>query len=351
MFRQAVGPKNVSRLQKAKLRCLRTAFKLSALLLVCSFGAVTLLNNPRKAPLFVTFAFTSDAGGRWSAESCETALRVQYSSLVKSQKIFPHLYVYTDDPGVVPNFTFSGLKTKISTIVTTPWELPQNAYSGVDSWRSLSRSKLDVVENLIRDTKSRVIWIDLDTLLFTDLSVSNSHSWVIGYQHGSCVHGNCSAEHTRSGGPFDREIEPRFDAYGDLWSLDRDAIRALRKYEKQHLSRDLPLPVYDLQGYFTLMLQDDVLPASLLHDLIHFNFGFVCSQFQHPASHNMDLRVENGTLMCPVYDLAGTLSERVGSISFTAPTFQNLFINRHALDFSWVADDKARSWLMAWFHA
>ena len=300
-------------------------------------------------PLFATFAFTENSGGRWSTETCKHALQVQYSSLVKSQRVFPHLYLYTDNRSVIPKRTFSGLDTRISAVITSPGSFPQNAYADVDPWRSLSRSKLDIVEKLIHETGKRIIWIDLDTLVFTDLSIADPSSWVVGYQHGFCSSGNCSAEHKNMGGYFDRNIEPRFDAFGDLWALDRPAIHALREYENLHISRGQPLPLYDLQGYFTLMLQDRVLPASLLHEHLDSNFGFACSRSEHPTPWNMELYIMNNTLKCHLNDLEGIYSERVGSISFTAPTFQSLFPASSELDFSWIADEEVRKWFRSWF--
>ena len=299
---------------------------------------------------FVTFAFTDGAGGRWGTETCRRALKIQYSSLAKSQSEYPHLVVYTDNSDIVPANTFSGLKTNISVVITTPGDLPRNEFGIYDSWRSLSRAKLDVVETLARKTGHKVIWIDLDTLVFTDLmSITKTYSWVLGYQHGSCKQGNCSAEHIRNYGVFDRQIDAAFDAHGDLWALNLSAIQALRAYETRHVTNALPLPLYDLQGFFTLMLQDSALPANLLHTILDYNFGFVCSKFDHPTAENMKLHVRANKLSCPVGDLAGVFSENVGALSFTAPTFQQLLLENDFPQLSWVSDQAAREWLIRWF--
>jgi len=276
---------------------------------VCTLGAVWYISvelggfdsaSPRDtSPIaFVTFAFTSGAGGRWKPEQCRRALRLMYSSLVKSQSEFPRLHVYTDELSVIPSVTTLGTKTDILVHKTKPELLPPNAYTGKNPWLSLSRAKLDVVESLSVHTRASIVWIDLDTLVFVDLSLTRTHSWVVGYQHGNCH--NCSREHVSTGGSFDLSLEPRFDIYGDLWALNLSSIAAFRRYEDAHVSRGLPLPRFDLQGYFSLMLQENALPASLLHDILDYNFGFVCSGFEHPTPANMKLEVVDGTLSCPV---------------------------------------------------
>jgi len=298
---------------------------------------------------FATFAFTAGAGGRWSSESCKRALRLTYSSLVRSQSKFPRLHVYTDDLTVVPKSTVSGIKTNIVVYQSRPDLLPVNQYTGTNPWLSLSRAKLDVVEHLMALTGRNIIWIDLDTLVFVDLSLTNTHSWVIGYQHGNCF--NCSEEHVNQGGTFDRPMEPKFDILGDLWALNLSVITAFRRYETKHVSSGLPLPRYDLQGYFSLMLADSALPVSLLQDVLDYNFGFVCSGFTAPSPTNMRLKVVEGTLSCPVEaSLEKVLSERVGSISFTAPTFADMVLKEPIGNFMWVKDEHARAYLQSWFH-
>ena len=298
---------------------------------------------------FATFAFTAGAGGRWDSASCKRALRLTYSSLVRSQSKFPRLHLYTDDLTVVPKRTLSGIKTNIVVHQSRPDLLPVNQYTGKDPWLALSRAKLDVVEHLMALTGRNIIWIDLDTLVFVDLSLTNTHSWVIGYQHGNCF--NCSAEHISQGGPFDRPIEPKFDIFGDLWALNLSGIKAFRRYEQKHVSSGLPLPSYDLQGYFTLMLADSALPASLLHDVLNYNFGFVCSGFDHPSPTNMKLKVVEGTLSCPVEaSLEKKISDSVGSISFTAHTFVDMVLKAPIGNFTWVENEPARAYLQSWFN-
>ena len=176
---------------------------------------------------FVTFAFTVDAGGRWRTDDCKSALRLTYSSLANSQTLFPQMHVYTDDPTVIPSFTTSGMKTDIVIHQSSPSRFPSNSYTGKDEWLSLSRAKIDLVEMLIRETGQQIIWIDLDTLVFVDLSLlSTTHSWVVGYQHGNCH--NCSADHISRSGALDVPIDAKHDVHGDLWSLNLTAIKSFR---------------------------------------------------------------------------------------------------------------------------
>lgn len=299
---------------------------------------------------FATFAFTSkEAGGRWSSASCRKALQIMYSSLVKSQEQFPRLHVFTDENTVIPVATLNGGPVNIVAHHTNPGMLPKNSYSKSSPWKSLSRAKLDVVEDLITTFKTKIVWIDLDTLVFVDLGVTESLPWVVGYQNGGCQGAkNCSWEHIARGGRFSQDIEPKFDALGDLWTLDLNAIRAIKTYEQQHTRSGLPLPEYDLQGYFTLMLQDSALPVALVHDLLDFNFGFFCSNFQHPSTTNLQLRLENSHIVCPKRE-GVSMGARVGAISFTALTFQKLLLRDSTIELSWVTDDRVRAWLHDWF--
>ena len=84
-----------------------------------------------------------------------------------------------------------------------------------------------------------------------------------------------------------RYIRPEFDALGDLWSLDLGGIEKVRDFEKRWMSRAMATPPkYDLQAYFSLMLESGVFSENvLLHNILPgVNFGFTCSSFQHPIS-------------------------------------------------------------------
>lgn len=300
---------------------------------------------------FVTFAFTANAGGRWNTTSCRRALRLTYSSLVKSQVEYPKLHVYTNEALIIPTHTTAGDVVDISVHLTSPLALPKNAYSAISPWKSLSRAKLYVVERLLKSRKNlTLVWIDLDTVVFMDLRIPGVSAWVIGYQNGGCGGAkNCSWEHVARGGSSIHDIDARNDALGDLWSLDLEAIEAVKQYEAEHLKKKLPLPEYDLQGLFTLMLQDRVLPAVFLHDVTDRNFGFVCSNFKHPSKLNIEWSIKDGKLLCPKRDSIH-MSERVGAISFTAITIRQLLLDAELPKFEWIRDVQVRDWLIDWFY-
>ena len=131
-------------------------------------------HNP--AIRFATFAFTQNAGERWSVDATRRALKLMYSSLVRAHAIQPTLHVYTDIPDVAPLETTMGTRTDIVSRVCAE-SLPKmytrkttEKATKSSKWASLSRAKLDVVEDLILQQGGCVVWIDLDTLVFVDFS-------------------------------------------------------------------------------------------------------------------------------------------------------------------------------------
>lgn len=307
----------------------------------------------RERYVFVTFAFTSDGGGRWNTSSCKTALTFMYSSLVRSQKDYPELHLYSNDPGVVPQLTTMQTAPRIVLHEIQARSLPRNEYSETDEWRALSLAKLDAVEQVMKNYKVRAIWVDLDTLIFIDLksSLRRASSWVIGYQSGSCggLYKNCSYEHVARGGFHGGDIEPALDTYGDLWSLSLETIDTIRQYRKQYLKNGSTLPLYDLQGYMTFMLMDGVLDVTFLHDIVPYNFGFFCSNFEFPNAKNLEIAVLDDHLVCPMREFV-PMSTRVGAISFTAITFQQLVLDTSSR-FQFIPDESARKWLSDWFYS
>jgi len=215
-------------------------------------------------------------------------------------------------------------------------------------WHALSRAKLDFVEKLIREHGKPVVWIDLDTLLFVDISESFalSPAWVLGFHHGGCEGKlTCSA--------LSEPITPAFDAQGDMWSLDLTAIAEVRKFENELLKSNSPLPLFDLQGYFSMMLQRRILSANLLHRLLPFNFGFACSNFNHPTTANLMLtlsRTESELLQCPLH-LGVDMPKETGGISFTASTFKTLLLDSDSLQFKYFGNETVQSWFLDWFYS
>jgi hypothetical protein len=317
-------------------------------------------HNP--AIRFATFAFTQNAGERWSVDATRRALKLMYSSLVRAHAIQPTLHVYTDIPDVAPLETTMGTRTDIVSRVCDVRSLPKNVYTKNDGkatksskWASLSRAKLDVVEDLILQQGGCVVWIDLDTLVFVDLARTfqrGSSSWMVGYQRGIQCKGlkNCAEVHFQS-------VRPEFDVLGDLWSLDLAAIEKVRDYERRWVSSRWMRrpPKYDLQAYFSLMLESGALPEKvLLHNILpDLNFGFTCSNFDHPTSANMEISVDGDSqaLMCPI-PKGVKMSPRVGTISFTAWSFQKMFLNEDKPTFDSLSDDEdVRAWFARWFYS
>ena len=250
-----------------------------------------------------------------------------YSSLVRAHAILPTLYVYTDTIDVVPSQTTMGTRVDIVARVCDASSLPKNVYStssygatkkNSNQWASVSRAKLDVVEDLIVQEGEPVIWIDLDTLVFTDLSSARrreASSWVVGYQRG-----NANMGFKRYAESHFRYIRPEFDALGDLWSLDLGGIEKVRDFEKRWMSRVMATPPkYDLQAYFSLMLESGVFSENvLLHNVLPgLNFGFTCSSFQHPTSENMKVSVDKDAdarrITCSI-PKGVNMSPRVGAV-------------------------------------
>ena len=127
-------------------------------------------SSDESALRFVTFAFTRDPGARWEAASARRALRLMYSSLARAHAILPRLHVYTDSAEVIPSETSFGVKTKIHVHTCASDSFPFNPYTKIGKWAQISRAKLDVVEDVLLKYGGRVIWVDLDTLVFVDLS-------------------------------------------------------------------------------------------------------------------------------------------------------------------------------------
>ena len=311
---------------------------------------------------FVTFAFTRNAGDRWGVTTTRRALKLMYSSLVRAHTILPTLYVLTDSIDVIPSKMTMRTRVDIVPRVCDASSLPKNPYSTSshrkrknNEWASVSRAKLDVVEDLILQEGEPVIWIDLDTLVFTDLSIARQReasSWMVGYQRG-----NVNMGLKRYAEAHFRYVRPEFDALGDLWSLDLDTIAKVRDFEKRWMSRVMATPPkYDVQAYFSLMLESGVFSENvLLHNILPgLNFGFTCSSFQHPTSENMKVFVEKvgdaRYIMCCV-PKGVKMSPRVGTMSFTAKSFQRMFLSKETPTFTSFSDEDVRAWFIEWFYS
>jgi hypothetical protein len=284
--------------------------------------------------------------GRWDLQSTQRAIKLTYSSLVRSQTSYPLLFLHTDELRVIPRSTTMGTPVRISPVLIDMKQMLE-ASEYEDPWHALSRAKLDMVEVLINEYDKPVIWIDLDTFIFVDLASSFQHtsSWVLGFHHGGC-------EGKLSCASMDEDIHPAFDVQGDLWAMDLTSIDDIRAFENDLRAYGKSLPPYDLQGIFSMMLERGLLRARLLHHLLPFNFGFACSNFEHPTPHKLQLFVEDESsqyLECPLH-VGVDMPTSVGGLSFTAPTFKTLFLDEVRPKFSYFTFD-VQQWFRIWFYA
>ena len=179
--------------------------------------------------------------------------------------------------------------------------------------------------------------IDVDTLLFVSLSSKNikASSWAIGWQHGKT--GKAFIDMGEKG-ENTVPVAPSNDVQGDLWEVDLGTIQDVRNLEKTLHNK----PTYDLQGYFSLLLERSEHKMHLLQSLLPmYSFGFQCSDYKHPTNNNFLPRIINNKLDCPDRQKIG-FSSTVGSISFTAVTFKSLMLGKEMLP-------KQRTEVRQWF--
>lgn len=294
--------------------------------------------------LFATSALTH--GGRWDGVSVRRALRLMYSSLYRAHQKAVKLVVYTDDPREVQisNTTWGAKVNLFYQKIDVETLSKFSVYE--DPWHAISRSKLNEVEALMLRCRKRVIWIDLDTLVFVNLerTFEFANSWVVGFHHGDCRRlKRCSK--------LGIEIPSEFDIQGDLWSLDFQEIDEIRKLEREMTMTGQDLPVYDVQGYLSILLTQNKISPKLLHRILPFNFGFACSDFHHPSEINLELMSDSSSvyLLCPLHDGVDMPME-VGSMSFTAPTFTHLFLGSDQPNFSFIKSESVVLWFLCWFY-
>jgi hypothetical protein len=290
-------------------------------------------------PQFVTFANTHI--GRWSKADLKNGLKLMYSSLVRAHNCRVVLHVYCDSLSLMTVLEHINTTMGTSSNITAYFlSVEDNAYT--NPWLRLSRHKLNIMSKHIR-SGSRVVWIDVDTLIFTDLreAFELSSTWVIGWQNGN----KNRNKHVKISGV---SIPPVFDAQGDLWSVDSDAIEEVVALEKSLKVK----PRYDLQGYFSILLARGSSRFRLLTDVMkNYTFGFQCSNYEHPTTSNFEPLIIDNQIHCRDRQDVGT-STRVGSISFTAPTFRRMFLSQPSdiSEMSQVTNRRARNWLIHYFH-
>ena len=104
------------------------------------------------------------------------------------------------------------------------------------------------------------------------------------------------------------------------------------------------------------MLENGVFAENiLLHNILpDLNFGFTCSNFEHPTSTNMEISVDSDDaqrLRCPI-PKGVKMSPRVGTLSFTAWSFQKMFLDEEKPTFDSLSDDQdVRAWFARWFYS
>lgn len=294
-------------------------------------------------PRFVSFAFTHV--GRWSSESLQMAAKLVYSSLVRAHNCAPILYVYTNDPqmhATLPKLTTMNTRTNIIVVVQNVTAITSRGY---DKFRDLSMYKMDVVrEHLIHG--EHIIWIDLDTLVFVDLSpmVQEDVGCTVGWQHGKRGLPKELVLKMFSG----VNVPPKYDSYGDLWSLNLKALDEIASLYKEQTEKNITRPMYDVQGYMSILMSQGSTNIKILQQIMpNHSFGFQCSNFTHPNVEFFKPKIMNQELHCP--DVQGIgLGSKVGSISFTSPTFKRTILS-DPVKFSSISDPEVREWFKRWF--
>lgn len=278
-----------------------------------------------------------------------TAIRLMYSSLARAHSCAPLLYLYTNSVNIANKVsllnTTMQTRTNIQAIVRKVSTIKRRGFE--DTWRELSRHKLDVVtEHMARG--ERLVWMDLDTLVFVDLTPAfrEDVAWAVGWSHGKSGVGSAAELAQIYSGV---NVSPKLEVNGDLWLLNMDAINETIALETELKQNNATLPAYDLQGYFSILLTRNSTNFKVLQDIIpDYSYGFQCSSFSHPTATAFRPQVIDGELHCPDNQGVG-LSSKVGSISFTSPTFRDVIL-RDPVNFSGISVPASREWLKQWFY-
>lgn len=265
-----------------------------------------------------------------------------YSSLVKAHKCSPVLYVYTNaKSGMLETLRTTTMGTKANIILRQHETKRIKNHGYVMPWKQISVYKLDIIEQHLRQGE-RVVWIDVDTLLFVSLSSKNinASSWVVGWHHGKRGQG---AIYMGQNGDSSSPIKnPANEAQGDLWEVDLDVIQSVRTLQS---ASDVK-PTYDLQGYFSMLLESGKHNLQLLQLVMpNYNFGFQCSNYNHPSFSNFYPLIKENKLHCTDRQGLGFPSP-VGSISFTAPTFLDLMLGKTMMS---KQSPEVRAWFERYF--
>lgn len=197
-----------------------------------------------------------------------------------------------------------------------PKDLPRYAYTGKNRWLELSRQKLDLVERHLKSHGHKVIWTDLDTVVLADLSCAYA-------QLENFVISRVSSGHTiLNAARKPLKLRLGYSVYGDLWMADLKLIGQVRRLE----ASDLPPPPFDLQDYYTILLNGCSGVVTDLRGFLHDHsaqpmcFGFDFSAGHHPNPEDvLPMRVVNNTLHCTVHRNGRFDYYPIASLSFTFP--------------------------------
>eukprot|EP00523_Entomoneis_sp_CCMP467_P011882 CAMPEP_0168718390 /NCGR_PEP_ID=MMETSP0724-20121128/492_1 /TAXON_ID=265536 /ORGANISM="Amphiprora sp., Strain CCMP467" /LENGTH=231 /DNA_ID=CAMNT_0008764899 /DNA_START=306 /DNA_END=998 /DNA_ORIENTATION=+ len=227
--------------------------------------------------------------------------------------------------------------TNFIVTLKSPKIIPKRGYN---KWRSLSRYKLDIFLKHIQQGE-RLVWTDVDTLVLTDLTpaMERNISWGVGWENGITGLTGGKRLHVYSR----VKVEPSNQIQGDLWTLNLQGIKDVLLLEKEQVENNIAKPVYDLQGYFSILMSNGWPNFHLIQHLMpDYSFGFQCSGFKHPNKETFKPKVINGELICPDSDGIG-LGSKVGAMSFTAHSFKKMIL-RDPVNFSAVSDEDSRQW-------
>jgi hypothetical protein len=206
--------------------------------------------------------------------------------------------------------------------------------------------KMDVVREHLNHGE-RLIWIDLDTLVFADLSpmIQEDVGCVVGWQNGKMGLRSKLVLKMFSG----VNVLPKFDVYGDLWSLNLKALDEISSLRMEQKEKNISRPWYDLQGYMSILMSQGSTNFKILQEIMpNYSYGFQCSNYKHPDVEFFKPKIINKELHCPDNQGIG-LGSKVGSISFTSPTFKRTILS-DPVNFSAILDPDVREWLKKWFY-
>jgi hypothetical protein len=295
---------------------------------------------PSSKIVFITYAVITApviakprVEGSWSVDIARRALLLMYSALARSQNELPLLYVYSNVEREKLVSTETTFGTKMN-IVWKPFVQITSSYK--DPLKELSRSKLDLVAAHLSYGETP-IWIDLHTLVFMDLSKFVAKPFVIGWAMDKSVAPRKILE---------VDVDPRSQAQGDLWFMDGSAVKETLALEATLTN----IPEYDLEGYFSIMLHRNKSRFSVLQELsIEHSFGFEClGKFhgvspEYPYASHMNITWKSSSgFVCH--------DKPLGVLSFTAPKFKELFLEKVYPTFQFIKDYDSRRQFHKYFY-